>query len=124
MARRLMILILFVILFYLISSGESSYGSSWTLTTAPSDTWWSVSSDSTGEIIYAAQSLSIYYSTNYGSNWSKLNAPVPSPTTVSYLSVASSSNGAQSIACEFGGYVYITTGNNYSIFFIKFNIYK
>ena len=58
-------LIIIILLFNLIIKNESSYGTSWTTTTAPSpSTWWSVSSDSTGEIIYAAESSGIYSSTD------------------------------------------------------------
>ena len=47
-----------------------------------------------------------------GNSWKSLNAPVPSPTSVSYMSIASSADGQQVIAVQFGGYVYLYAGRS------------
>ena len=77
---------------------SSDYGSTWTLSSAPTLTWYAACSSSSGQYLYAAAyDDGIYYSSDYGAEWLKSNAPA---------------KGWRNLACEeTGSYVFGTAGD-------------
>ena len=75
-------------------------GQSWTLTSAPTNWWYSVASSADGTKLVAVGNPSIYTSTNSGATWMLANAPANS-----YSSVASS-DGTKCVAVVLNGGIY------------------
>jgi len=87
--------------FVTLSYGSIYYsrnsGMSFSKSTAPADSWWSIATMSTGQFAVALNSY-LYYSTNYGYSWTKANSPAQD-----YYSAHMSSNGQFVVVAAGGG---------------------
>jgi hypothetical protein len=77
-------------------------GSTWTLTSAPANTWTSIASSADGtRLVAGTQNSWLYTSTNSGSTWT-ISGPI-----AYWSSVASSADGKKLVAAVNGGGVYV-----------------
>jgi hypothetical protein len=73
------------------------------LSSSPTATWVSGSTDSTGQYVIYASESTIYYSSNYGSSWTAIATPSAS---LNWSSVVISKDGLRAIATVYGGLAY------------------
>jgi len=84
---------------------SSDYGVNWTQTSAPSASWFSITSDSTGQYLAAViNNGSIYTSSDYGSTWIQTSAP-----SAQWNSITSNSTGQYLYAVINNGSIYSTS---------------
>jgi hypothetical protein len=77
----------------LLAVFHPALGQNWTLTSAPTNGWFSVASSADGTKLVAVGNPSIYTSTDSGTTWMLASAPANS-----YSSVASSADGTKLVA--------------------------
>jgi photosystem II stability/assembly factor-like uncharacterized protein len=87
-----------------LSVSTCIFAQSWTQTSAPSKAWVSIACSADGSRLTAANSSSIYSSTNYGATWTTNYVP-----NLSWSSVAMSADGSKLAASSLGGGVYVST---------------
>jgi hypothetical protein len=93
----------FVAASLLFSTGAIAQG--WVQTSAPSKSWISIACSADGSRLAAANSTSIYSSTDFGATWATNHVP-----NLSWSSVAMSADGSRLVAATLG-WVYVSTNS-------------
>jgi len=87
---------------------STNAGSTWSVSSAPSEIWVSIAASADGtELAAVANGGGIYTSTNAGSTWTATSAPGEG-----WSSIASSADGAKLAAVVYGGGIYTAQINN------------
>jgi hypothetical protein len=109
--------VLWIVLVWFVVSTRS-YSYTWTLTSAPSASWQSITSDSTGQYLAAAAVSSnseggIYTSSDYGSTWTRTSASI----LINWESITSDSTGQYLATSVNGGGIY--TSSDYGVIWTR-----